>query len=78
VFADAGTLFGYDGPKSVDVGGGPVVLNVSDDKTIRTSAGVGVLWASPLGPIRLDFAWPITKGQYDQTQMFRFSGGTSF
>jgi outer membrane protein insertion porin family len=79
VFADAGSLFGYDGPKSVDIGGvTPVPLNVSDDKTIRTSAGVGVLWASPLGPIRLDFAWPITKGEYDQTQMFRFSGGTSF
>lgn len=74
VFADAGSLFGYDGPTLVD----GVNIKVADDRTIRSSAGVGVLWASPLGPIRLDFAWPITKGEYDQTQMFRFSGGTSF
>ncbi len=74
VFADAGTLFGYDGPKEVD----GVTLEFSDEEVIRSSAGFGVLWASPLGPIRLDFAWPITKGEYDQTQLFRFSGGTAF
>ena len=32
----------------------------------------------PLGPIRLDFALPILKGKYDQTQFFNFSGGASF
>lgn len=74
VFADAGTLFGYDGPTEVD----GVTLEFADEEVIRSSAGVGVLWSSPLGPIRLDFAWPISKGEYDQTQFFRFSGGTSF
>lgn len=74
VFADAGTLFGYDGPTEVD----GVTLEFTDEEVIRSSAGVGVLWSSPLGPIRLDFAWPISKGEYDQTQFFRFSGGTSF
>lgn len=94
IFADAGTLFGYQGPKSIDVSGancdiggvsqggctpgGSASITVADDNVVRSSAGVGVLWSSPLGPIRLDFAWPITKGKYDQTQMFRFTGGTSF
>jgi outer membrane protein insertion porin family len=36
------------------------------------------LWTSPLGPIRFDWAYPLSKQQYDQTQYFRFSGGTSF
>ena len=84
VFTDAGTLFGYNGkqfPDITGVAGCPGLVcpfKVADDATIRSSAGFGVLWSSPLGPIRLDFAWPITKGEYDQTQMFRFSGGTSF
>ena len=35
-----------------------------------------VLWASPLGPIRFDYAYALTKDKYDVTQAFRFSGGT--
>lgn len=53
-------------------------LKVWDDKKIRSSAGVSLIWASPLGPIRFDWALPITKGKYDVKQVFRFSGGTSF
>jgi outer membrane protein insertion porin family len=53
-------------------------LIVNDDRTIRTSLGASVLWASPLGPIRIDVAYPIIKGKYDQTQLINFSGGASF
>ncbi len=53
-------------------------ITVWDDKKIRSSAGVSLIWASPLGPIRFDWAYPISKGKYDVKQMFRFSGGTSF
>ncbi len=71
VFADAGTLFGYSGTTNgVDV--------VGDDGAIRSSVGAGVLWSSPIGPIRLDFAMPVTKGEFDQTQVFRFSAGSVF
>ena len=51
---------------------------VGDDKSIRSSVGAGVLWASPIGPIRLDLAYPVTKNDYDQTQVFRFSAGSTF
>ncbi len=71
VFADAGTLFGYTGKTT-----GLTV--VGDDRSIRSSVGAGVLWSSPIGPIRLDFAFPITKNDYDQTQVFRFSAGSVF
>lgn len=53
-------------------------ITVRDTHTIRSSVGVSLLWASPLGPIRFDFARAINKDQYDRTQFFRFSGGTSF
>jgi outer membrane protein insertion porin family len=45
---------------------------------INSSVGVGVLWASPFGPIRFDFALPITSQIFDRKQWFRFGGGASF
>ncbi|MEM6615917.1 MAG: outer membrane protein assembly factor BamA [Pseudomonadota bacterium] len=89
VFADAGALFNVG-----DTGNLPTVVNagndvagdnqvrvqwdVLDDATIRASAGVGVIWKSPFGPLRADFAWPLAQEDYDRTQFFRFSGGTRF
>ena len=49
-----------------------------DTNVIRTSVGVGLIWASPFGPLRFDYAIPITKGKYDVVQEFKFGGGTSF
>jgi outer membrane protein insertion porin family len=56
----------------------PTCLTVWDPDQIRASVGASLLWASPMGPIRFDFAFPILKGKYDQTQIFNFTGGTSF
>jgi outer membrane protein insertion porin family len=53
-------------------------LQYDDTNLVRTSVGVGLIWASPFGPLRFDYAVPITKGQYDRVQQFKFGGGTSF
>ncbi len=53
-------------------------LQYDDSKIVRTSVGVGLIWQSPFGPLRFDYAVPITKGKYDRVQEFRFGGGTSF
>jgi outer membrane protein insertion porin family len=45
---------------------------------VNTSVGAGILWASPFGPIRFDFAIPLTKQPFDRKQYFRFGGGTTF
>jgi outer membrane protein insertion porin family len=45
---------------------------------VRTSVGVGLIWASPFGPLRFDYAVPLTKGRFDRVQEFKFGGGTSF
>jgi outer membrane protein insertion porin family len=71
VFADAGTVFGYSSSTSIS-------SIVGNDQSVRTSLGTGLLWASPIGPIRLDFAVPITKNDYDQVQNFRFTAGSVF
>jgi outer membrane protein insertion porin family len=85
VFADAGTLFGYDGPTVFDDG----TIEVLDSSKLRSSVGASLLWTSPLGPIRFDYAFALSKeeGQQledgtriggDRTQAFRFTGGTRF
>lgn len=87
VFADAGSLWDYRGPTSWDVTGETLQVGLNSASMIRSSVGVGLLWDSPLGPLRFDLAYPITKycatpvggGEVcDRTQVFRFSGGTKF
>lgn len=53
-------------------------LVYDDSRTVRTSVGVGLIWASPFGPLRFDYAVPLSKGQFDRVQQFRFGGGTTF
>jgi outer membrane protein insertion porin family len=53
-------------------------ITLDDSSKIRSSVGASLLWASPLGPIRFDYAFVLTKAQNDVGQAFRFSGGGSF
>ena len=53
-------------------------LQYNDSNVIRSSVGVGLIWASPFGPLRFDYAVPLTKSPYDRLQQFRFGGGTTF
>ena len=48
-----------------------------DSKLIRSSIGAGLVWDSPFGPLRFDYAIPLTKEGYDIVQEFRFGGGTT-
>ncbi|VIO79978.1 Outer membrane protein assembly factor BamA [Bradyrhizobium ivorense] len=85
VYADAGSLWDYQGPTSwsatgeVNTAACPNCgLQYDDSSIVRTSVGVGLIWASPFGPLRFDYAVPLSKGKYDIVQEFRFGGGTSF
>jgi outer membrane protein insertion porin family len=44
----------------------------------RYSAGVGVSWNSPLGPLKFSYAFPFGTHPYDRLQKFQFSAGTAF
>lgn len=71
VFTDAGVMGKTgDSPIPGDVIAGAGVLHVS--------TGVGISWASPFGPVRLDFAEPIAKKSYDKVEHIHFSFGTKF
>ena len=70
----AGCLHAHDNPANP----GTDWAQYDNGNVVRTSVGVGLIWASPFGPLRFDYAVPLTKGQYDRVQQFKFGGGTSF
>ncbi len=58
--------------------GGGCAMLYEDDAMPRVSAGASLIWNSPFGPLRFDFAYPIMHQWYDRTQFFQFGGGTHF
>ncbi|MCB1473130.1 MAG: outer membrane protein assembly factor BamA [Rhodobiaceae bacterium] len=68
VFAEAAVLTGSDATG----------ITLQDDSSIRSSAGFSILWDSPFGLLRGDVGFPITKEDYDKTQLFHFGAGTRF
>lgn len=45
---------------------------------LRYSAGIGLSWLTPVGPLTFSFAKPINKKKKDDTQVFQFSLGQTF
>ncbi|MFN7102679.1 MAG: outer membrane protein assembly factor BamA [Pseudorhizobium sp.] len=70
LFADAGTLYGNDVANSAGA--------VGTDMSWRASVGAGIQWASPFGTIRVDYAVPVVKEDFDEEQQFRFSMANQF
>jgi outer membrane protein insertion porin family len=73
---------GFSGAMFTDFGAliNPVEggFGVLDATTPRISAGVGIKWRSPFGPIRFDVALPLIKEDFDKEEIVRFNLGTRF
>jgi outer membrane protein insertion porin family len=67
LFADAGTLYGND------LGG-----VAGSDMEWRASVGASLIWASPFGPLRVDYAVPVMKEDSDEEQNFNFGISSRF
>jgi outer membrane protein insertion porin family len=63
-FTDIGRAFGEDENLSFD--------------DLRASAGFGLSWISPMGPLRFSYAVPIRQQTGDKIQRLQFQIGTSF
>jgi outer membrane protein insertion porin family len=72
IFSDFGEL------GQAPIGTAPAGDVVATAETLHVSAGVGLTWASPFGPVRLDFAEPIIYETYDKIEHIHFSFGTQF
>ena len=49
-----------------------------DSNQIRSSIGIGMSWMSPLGPLSITYAEPISKAYEDDLERFNFKIGTIF
>lgn len=50
-------------------------FNVGD---LRYSAGLGIAWSSPFGPLKLSFAQPLNNKSGDRIERLQFNFGTAF
>lgn len=63
-FVDGGAVYGEDQR-----------INASE---MRYSAGLGISWISPIGPLKLSFGTPLNEKPGDRKQQFQFQLGTGF
>ncbi|MGV0878155.1 outer membrane protein assembly factor BamA [Martelella sp. FLE1502] len=70
-YVDAGSAWG----NAVEVTGTQIE---GTDFSIRASAGIGLIWNSPFGDLRFDYAVPFAKEDFDETQRFRFGIANTF
>ncbi|MCH1474965.1 MAG: outer membrane protein assembly factor BamA, partial [Alphaproteobacteria bacterium] len=67
VFSDFGSVWDTDYPNGV---------TGANDKSMRSSLGVGLLWDTVVGPLSFYWANPVSKKDYDRTRTFQFTIGT--
>ncbi len=49
-----------------------------DLSTLRASAGLGLSWISPVGPLKMSYGYPVQSERNDRIQKFQFQIGTAF
>ena len=67
LFFDAANIWGIDYDSKIN-----------DDSKIRTTIGLAIDLYTPIGPLNFTLSKPITKGNNDITEFFRFNLGTTF
>jgi len=72
VFADAGQIAG------LTTSGSGIEAIQSQNESFRFSAGVGLAWSSPIGPLKFSYAIPLNAKEGDREQRFQFQAGTAF
>ena len=66
-------LFAFTDAGNVWRDGEPIALD-----TLRASAGIGISWLSPVGPLKLSWGRPLRFQPTDRIQKFQFQIGTAF
>jgi len=67
VFFDAGDAFG-----------GVYGTDPLQPENLRLSAGFGIRWHSPMGPLRFEWGFPINRRPHERGQVFEFTIGSFF
>jgi outer membrane protein insertion porin family len=62
----------------VDVGNVYENIDAFDAGLFRASTGISITWQAPIGPIIMNYAFPLKEFHGDRTESLQFSFGTSF
>ncbi|MGB7453028.1 MAG: outer membrane protein assembly factor BamA [Lysobacterales bacterium] len=62
----------------IDVGNVYENWSTFDAGLFRASTGISVTWQAPIGPIIMNYAFPLKKFRGDRTEALQFSFGTTF
>jgi len=72
VFFDAGSVWGLDDTSGFDG------VEVDDSFKLRSAVGISLLWDSPLGPLRFNWAETLQAEEFDNTRSFNVTLSTEF
>ncbi|HJS76489.1 MAG TPA: outer membrane protein assembly factor BamA [Burkholderiales bacterium] len=60
------------------VDGGQVYVDKIELSELRYATGIALFWSSPMGPLRLSWAFPLNAKDADRKQQLQFTFGTGF
>jgi outer membrane protein insertion porin family len=75
LFSDAGSLWATNASSVSSLAALSPSQQIANSRAIRASVGASLIWASPFGAIRVDYAYPIAHQAYDVTQRLNFTAG---
>ena len=76
LFADAGSLWANGASSISKLSSLSPSQQIANSQAIRASVGASLIWDSPFGALRVDYAYPVAKQSYDVTQRLNFTAGT--
>ena len=59
IFADIGSIYNQSSS----------LLNIHDENKLRASAGIGISWLSPFGPVKFYLSKALLKENYDKKEI---------
>ena len=75
LFSDAGSLWANNASSVSKLVSLSPSQQIANSQAIRASVGASLIWDSPFGALRVDYAYPVAKQSYDVTQRLNFSAG---
>ena len=75
LFSDAGSLWATNASSAASLASLSPSQQIANSRAIRASVGGSLIWDSPFGALRVDYAYPVAKQSYDVTQRLNFSAG---
>jgi outer membrane protein insertion porin family len=75
LFSDVGSLWANGASSVSNLSSLSPSQQIANSRALRASAGASLIWDSPFGPLRVDYAYPFAKQPYDVTQRLQFTAG---